>query len=62
MTTPASPGWLTVHEIADALRVSPMTVYRLVRAGDLPAVHIGRSVRIRSRVLSDYLQAMEDGE
>lgn len=49
---------LTVAEVADALRVSTMTVYRLVNAGELPALRIGKNIRIRARDLEAYL---EDG-
>jgi excisionase family DNA binding protein len=38
--------FLTVAEVADMMRVSSMTVYRLVHAGELPAVRFGRSYRI----------------
>jgi len=38
--------FLTVAEVADMMRVSNMTVYRLVHAGELPAVRFGRSYRI----------------
>jgi excisionase family DNA binding protein len=38
--------FLTVAEVADVMRVSNMTVYRLVHAGELPAVRFGRSFRI----------------
>lgn len=38
--------FLTVQEVADMMRVSAMTVYRMVHAGDLPAVRFGRSFRI----------------
>ena len=37
--------FLTVQEVADMMRVSTMTVYRLVHAGELPAVRFGRSYR-----------------
>ena len=37
---------LTVAEVAEMMRVSNMTVYRLVHSGDLPAVRFGRSFRI----------------
>ena len=33
--------FLTVAEVAQIMRVSKMTVYRLVHAGDLPAVRVG---------------------
>lgn len=38
--------FLTVAEVADLMRVSNMTVYRLVKSGELPAVRFGRSYRI----------------
>lgn len=38
--------FLTVAEVAEMMRVSSMTVYRLVHSGDLPAVRFGRSYRI----------------
>jgi len=38
--------FLTVQEVADMMRVSNMTVYRLVHSGELPAVRFGRSFRI----------------
>ncbi len=38
--------FLTVAEVADMMRVSKMTVYRLVHAGELPAIRFGRSFRV----------------
>ena len=46
---------MTVGEVASVLRVSTMTVYRLINSGDLPAVRIGRSLRLRSEDLDQYL-------
>ena len=50
---------LTVREVADRLRVSKMTVYRLVEAGDLRAVKVARSIRVPERVLDQYLMDAE---
>src|SRR5699024_4418679 len=47
--------FLTVAEVADIMRVSKMTVYRLVHAGDLPAVRVGRSFRVNDKAVQDYL-------
>jgi excisionase family DNA binding protein len=47
--------FLTVAEVADVMRVSKMTVYRLVHAGDLPALRVGRSFRVDERAVHDYL-------
>jgi excisionase family DNA binding protein len=50
-----STRFLTVGEVAAILRVSTMTVYRLINAGQLPAVRIGRSFRVREGELDRYL-------
>ena len=52
---------LTVREVADAMRVSTMTIYRLVRAGALPAIRVGKHFRIRARDLDEYLEAQTFG-
>ena len=49
--------FVTVAEVAEQLRVSNMTVYRLVQAGQLPAVRVGRSYRIREDDVDKYLAA-----
>jgi excisionase family DNA binding protein len=59
---PALPGkFLTVMEIATALRVSKMTVYRLVHEKELEAVQVGRSFRIPERSLHDYVARCSRG-
>lgn len=50
-----SPRFLTVTEVAATLRVSTMTVYRLINTGTLPAIRIGKSFRIREDDLGRYL-------
>ena len=47
---------LTVQEVAEVMRVSRMTVYRLIRAGQLKAVRVGRNYRVREEDLSAYLR------
>ena len=42
----ADARFLTVAEVADMMRVSRMTVYRLVHSGELPAIRFGRSFRV----------------
>ncbi len=49
--------FLTVAEVARTLRVSNMTVYRLVNSGQLPAVRVGRGYRIREDDVLKYLKA-----
>lgn len=47
--------FMTVAEVAAAMRVSKMTVYRMVHSGDLAAVRVGRSFRVPERAVDDYL-------
>ena len=57
MSQPQSPRarFLTVAEVAGLLRVSNMTVYRLINAGQLAAVRVGKSYRIREDDVDKYL-------
>ncbi|MDA8039201.1 MAG: helix-turn-helix domain-containing protein [Actinomycetota bacterium] len=45
----------TVAEVARVLRVSNMTVYRLISTGQLPAVRVGKSYRLREEDVNRYL-------
>ena len=51
------PEYLTVEEIAARLRLSRMTVYRLIRSGELPASMFGRSMRVKAVDLAAYIEA-----
>ena len=51
-----SGGLLTVSEVAAAMRVSNMTVYRLIKTGELPAVRVGKNYRLRESDLERFLQ------
>lgn len=55
------PTFLTVAEIASLLRVSRMSVYRLLHTGELPGVRVGRSYRVRTSALAAYLRRKEAG-
>ena len=46
---------LTVGEVADAVRVSNMTVYRLIKSGNLAAIRVGKNYRIRESDVDLYL-------
>lgn len=46
---------MTVAEVAQLMRVSTMTVYRLIKSGELPAVRVGRSYRLRADDIDRYL-------
>jgi excisionase family DNA binding protein len=48
---------LTVAEVAATMRVSNMTVYRLIKSGDLPALRVGKNYRVRESDVDRYLSA-----
>jgi excisionase family DNA binding protein len=51
------PVFLTTEEVLGWLKVTPRTIYRLIRAGDLPAVRVGRQWRFRRADLENWLAA-----
>src|SRR5947207_2936474 len=51
----ARARFLTVAEVAELMRVSTMTVYRLIKGGDLAAVRVGKSYRVREDDVDRYL-------
>ncbi len=53
---PTRTQFLTVAEVAALMRVSKMTVYRLVHNGELPAVRVGRSFRVHAKAVHDMLE------
>jgi len=46
---------LTVSEVAALLHVSNMTVYRLIKSGQLTAIRVGKNYRIRRTEVEKYL-------
>lgn len=48
---------MTVAEVAEHLRVSTMTVYRLIQREELSALRIGRSYRVEREALDAYLSS-----
>lgn len=51
-----STVWITVKEAATQLRVSKMTIYRLLHDGSIPAIHLRRSFRIKRSDLNNYIK------
>ena len=47
--------FVTVAEVASRMRVSKMTVYRLVHSGELPAIRFGRSFRVQQRAVEELI-------
>ncbi|AUI49863.1 helix-turn-helix domain-containing protein [Arthrobacter crystallopoietes] len=55
--------FLTVSEVAEVMRVSKMTVYRLIHSGEMPAVRFGRSYRVPESAVEQYLRgAVVEGQ
>jgi len=52
-----SGPFLTVAEVARRMRVSKMTVYRLVHSGELPANRFGRTFRVQRGAVEDRIEA-----
>ena len=50
-----APRFLTVAEVAELMRVSKMTVYRMVHSGEIPAVRMGRSFRVPQKAVEDLI-------
>ncbi len=46
---------LTVGEVAGIMRVSNMTVYRLIKSGQMAAIRVGKNYRIRRGDVDRYL-------
>jgi excisionase family DNA binding protein len=62
MSSPLSQMlFLTVNEVADMMRVSSMTVYRMVHSGELPAIRFGRSFRIPESVVAALISPSGEG-
>jgi excisionase family DNA binding protein len=53
------PAFLKTEDVLDWLQVTPRTVYRLIRTGELPAVRVGRQWRFRKADLESWLAARE---
>jgi excisionase family DNA binding protein len=50
----ASALW-TTEDVVAYLNVTPRTIYRLIRTGELPAIRIGHQWRIRQSDLDEWL-------
>src|SRR6187200_2815752 len=55
-------GFLTTEEVLEYLQVNLRTVYRLIKAGKIPAVRVGRQWRFRKRDIDAWLDSQRPGE
>ncbi|WP_283169980.1 helix-turn-helix domain-containing protein [Curtanaerobium respiraculi] len=65
-----SDVWLDVRSVQLYLQISNTSIYKLIHAGEIPAVKLGaKTIRVNRRALEEYLQraqeplsACEDGD
>jgi excisionase family DNA binding protein len=55
----AEEGFLTTEEVLEYLQVNLRTVYRLIKAGKIPAVRVGRQWRFRKRDIDAWLESQQ---
>ena len=48
--------FFTAQQIAESVQVTPARVYEAIRLGLLPAVHIGRQVRVEEQAFHDWVR------
>ncbi|WP_434424577.1 helix-turn-helix domain-containing protein [Nannocystis pusilla] len=56
------PPILGINEIARLIRVDHRTVRKAIKAGELPALRVGRDFRILRQDLSAWLRRMQAGQ
>ena len=54
---PTNEVFLTTEEVLEYLQVNLRTVYRLIKAGKIPAVRVGRQWRFRKRDIDGWLDS-----
>jgi excisionase family DNA binding protein len=54
---PSDEIFLTTEEVLEDLQVNLRTVYRLIKAGKIPAVRVGRQWRFRKRDIDAWLDS-----
>ena len=52
--TPSMAPIMNVKEVAEYLKIHPSTVYKLLRAGDLPAFRIGTDWRFNAEAMDRW--------
>ena len=57
MHLPSDEVFLTTEEVLEYLQVNLRTVYRLIKAGKIPAVRVGRQWRFRKRDIDAWLDS-----
>jgi len=47
---------LTIQEVAQTMRVNPITVRRHIKAGNLEAVRVGRRIRVKKESVNKFIK------
>jgi excisionase family DNA binding protein len=53
---PEYPAIMTIEEVAELLKLHPLTVRRLAREGEIPAFKVGRQWRIKTELLDRWIK------
>ena len=56
------PQIMYVHEVANNLRVSRATIYRLAQAGKIPYGKVGRAWRFRKEAIDSWISEQPDSK
>ena len=56
MTTEQAASIMTIDDVSVYLQLHPLTVRRLARAGEIPAMKIGRQWRVQRELLDRWLE------
>lgn len=59
LNLPTDEVFLTTEEVLEYLQVNLRTVYRLIKAGKIPAVRVGRQWRFRKRDIDAWLDSQK---
>ena len=62
LNLPNDDSFLTTEEVLAYLNVNLRTIYRLIKAGSIPAVRVGRQWRFRKRDLDTWLDSQRHGD
>ena len=62
LNLPTDDTFLTTEEVLEYLNVNLRTVYRLIKAGSIPAIRVGRQWRFRKRDLDKWLDGQRIGD
>ena len=54
--TDTEAGLMTVPEVQERMKIGRTLIYRLIADRSLPAVRIGRSIRVRAAAVERYLE------